>query len=630
MIERARRALVAGVAGAALGPVCLLVIYGFSSRVTAEFDVTPPRQVTGVYEAERDDNSGLTFAWTGEVLALRLPNLDRRVPWTLELRTRSARAETPELTFYADGARLASIPATPDFSTLRVEVPPNPSRRGVAITVGSSSTVVPGPHDPRKLGVMLDRLELHAGGFARAPNSALTGAAISTAVAAAVVALAGAGPITIAAATLFFGLSGSVLLAREFAPYGTYPETLGTIAVALWVACALGCAIVWLVRVSKQRNAEPGFAEFVLAASAGFVVLKLSVLLHPNMPVGDAMFHAHRFHEVLAGRFYFTSIAPGNYTFPYPPGLYVFAMPFADLVRRGAADMTLLRTIVIAVDAVAAAVLAWGLLRGGASRTAAACALVLYHVIPLDYRIATVGNLTNAFAQSVVVLAFAAMAAPFARRRSVELILVTITLLAAFLSHTGTFAIGAASAGLIALAIYWRGGPAERSTAHVIMASTIAAVVLAVALYYAHFGDTYRAEWARISAETASAAPDAGGRGIGARASAVPRSIYLHLGIPATILAVWGLGVLRRGYPPRLVFTIAGWIVACGAFLVLGIVTPVDMRHYLAVIPAFAAAGGLAFAHGWNSAGMTRAAAALLVSWAVAIFIHTWWSTLSR
>ena len=70
MIGRARRGLVAGVAGAALGPVCLLVIYGFYSRMTAEFDVTPPRQLTGVYAAERDDNSGLTFAWTSGLMSI--------------------------------------------------------------------------------------------------------------------------------------------------------------------------------------------------------------------------------------------------------------------------------------------------------------------------------------------------------------------------------------------------------------------------------------------------------------------------------------------------------------------------------------------------------------------------------
>ena len=75
------------------------------------------------------------------------------------------------------------------------------------------------------------------------------------------------------------------------------------------------------------------------------------MLLHPNMPIGDALFHAHRFQEVLAGKLYFTSIAPGNYRFPYAPGLYVAAIPFAGFVRRGLADMTLLRMIVCADDA---------------------------------------------------------------------------------------------------------------------------------------------------------------------------------------------------------------------------------------------------------------------------------------
>ena len=71
------------------------------------------------------------------------------------------------------------------------------------------------------------------------------------------------------------------------------------------------------------------------------------------MPIGDALFQAHRFQEVLAGRYYFTSIAPGNYQFPYAPGLYVVAALVRGLVRRGLADMTLLRDIVCAADALA-------------------------------------------------------------------------------------------------------------------------------------------------------------------------------------------------------------------------------------------------------------------------------------
>ena len=89
-------------------------------------------------------------------------------------------------------------------------------------------------------------------------------------------------------------------------------------------------------------------AKFAIAFTAAAFLLELLVLLHPDMPIGDALFHAHRFQDVLGGRYYFTSIAPGNYQFPYAPGLYVFAIPFAGLVRRGVADMTLLRTIVCA------------------------------------------------------------------------------------------------------------------------------------------------------------------------------------------------------------------------------------------------------------------------------------------
>ena len=56
------------------------------------------------------------------------------------------------------------------------------------------------------------------------------------------------------------------------------------------------------------------------------------------------MFHAHRFQGVLAGNLYFTSIAPGNYTFPNPPGFYLFAALFERFVTRGTADMNLFQS----------------------------------------------------------------------------------------------------------------------------------------------------------------------------------------------------------------------------------------------------------------------------------------------
>src|SRR5262245_10416650 len=101
------RSLAAAALGALAGVVWLALFYGLRAAVDIDFDVDPPHLMSGVYAAERDPSSGLTFAWTGEQLEMRLPGLDRQVDWALTLRVRGARpspAENPALTFLADGA----------------------------------------------------------------------------------------------------------------------------------------------------------------------------------------------------------------------------------------------------------------------------------------------------------------------------------------------------------------------------------------------------------------------------------------------------------------------------------------------------------------------------------------------
>ena len=155
---------------------------------------------------------------------------------------------------------------------------------------------------------------------------------------------------------------------------------------------------------------------------------------------------------------------------------------------------------------------------------AGALAVGLYHLIPLGFGVVVSGNLTNAFAQSLSVGALALMASPAVRlEHRAAVACLAATLAAAFLSHTSTFAIGSVAACVIAVLFWWRGGPALRSPAAAVLLAAIAAVVIAVGVYYAHFLDTYRTELARIGGETAAAAPDAGGRGIGDRLASVPR-----------------------------------------------------------------------------------------------------------
>ena len=214
--------------------------------------------------------------------------------------------------------------------------------------------------------------------------------------------------------------------------------------------------------------------------------------------------------------------------------------------------------------------------------------------MPLDFGVLAVGNLTNAFAQSVSVVALVADGRRLARlERGARHALFAVVVTAAFLSHTSTFAIlsVACSATAVALLVARRAGAAVPCASPSWWRSPSRSSWRS-ALYYAHFLATYRTELARIGAETATAAPDAGGRGIMARLLSVPRYVYLYFGVPTLLLAAWGARWLWRPVD-RLSLAIGGWTLACGAFLALGILTPVDMRYYLAAIPVVALVAGL-------------------------------------
>jgi hypothetical protein len=613
--------------GAAAGAAALLLFYGVNPTLSTDLSETPPpRQVSGLYPVERDGPSGLTFAWTGETFAIRLPGLDRRTDWRLIIRMRGARAnpaDNPDVTFTVDGNRVLTYRASAGFEGVIVPVPARADRRGAFIAAQSSSTIVPGPSDPRSLGVMLDSISLRANGWVTPPRHALIDLAIAGASTGAAIALVGAAPMISGAAVVVVVTGLAALVARGFGPFTEYADLLSRASV--WF-CALTVVTMAAIR-AVRRVPWSVSARFVAGFSAAAALLKLAVLLHPDMPVGDAMFHAHRFQYVLGGNLYFTSIAPGNYSFPYAPGLYVFAMPFADLVRRGSGDMALLRTIVISIDALAATMLYLAPARAGSPRTGA-IAVVFYHLMPLEFRIATVGNLTNAFAHALSVISFALLGAYTGSHRNLWYPALLIAVLAcAFLSHTSTFAVVSLAGLLIAACFVFASNSAWRWNGIAVGAAVLAASVVAIALYYGHFLETYRTEWARISGETVAAAPAPGGRSILQRVSSVPRYLSIYFGIPTLALAACGFVIMRRRRDP-LALAVAGWTAACLFFLAVGLVTPVDMRYYLTAIPALAVVAAASADAWWTRGRIWRLLAALLFAWSVAIGVQTWWSTL--
>jgi hypothetical protein len=634
MTRAVGRAVAAALLAALLGAAGVAIFYAWHPALTVEFDRDLPRQLSGVYSPERDDQSGLTFAWTGADVVLRLPGLDRGKNWRLDLRVRGGRplaADNPDLTIVADGATLAAVRTSTAFQDVTVTIPARPARRGLTIGLRSSTTFVPGPGDPRPLGLMLDRLSLAPDGVVLVPRPALYASSLSSAAMGAAIALLGvtAGSAIGGAVLLSAGIAA--VIARGFGPFTGYPDIVT--ALSTWIALVLAGLSLALQywRGQPLRNT----ARFAAAFSAAALLLKLLVLLHPNMPVGDAMFHAHRFQGVLAGNLYFTSIAPGGYSFPYPPGLYVFASLFSGLVRRGAGDMDLLRIVTCSTDAAAGLLLYYVVARAWSNRLAGAMAVAIYHLTPLGFGVLTTGNLTNAFAQSVAVAALALMAsAPVRLEHRGWTALLTVVLAAAYLSHTSTLAILFAATVTTAALFWGRGGPSLRSPAAAIGLATAGAALLAIVVYYAHFMDTYRTELARIGHETVTAAPAAGGRTIGDRVRLVPYSLDIYFGAPVLLLALLGAAELglRRG-PDRLTLAVTGWIVSCLAFLLIGVLTPVDMRHYLAAVPAVAIAAGYGAAWAWSESRppqrtLFRAATAAVLAGAVYAAFRDWWNAL--
>jgi hypothetical protein len=638
-VRAALRAAATAIIAALAGLAWLVFFYEQASGLRFDLHVAPPPAIVqGLYAPERDPDTGTTFAWTSETLSLALEDLDRQVEWTLDVRLRGARADAtanPVVEFFVDGVRTTvlvnGVPADvyqsrPGYESVRLLVAPQPSASRLSIEMRSSSTFVPGPGDRRTLGVMIDRIAIEPAGIVLPPRAAFRGVAVAAAAMGIAIALLGVTAGSAIGAAILVGAAVGAVVAHGSGPYTDYPGAAARAAIWTAVAVVTLASAAAAIRGGPFRNT----ARFAIVFSAAVFLAKLLILLHPDMPIGDALFQAHRFQDVVAGRWYFTSLAPGNYRFPYAPGLYLTALPFAGLVRRGAADMTLLRTIVCVGDVLAGLLVYHMAVRVRGDRVAGAIAVALYHLIPIGFGVIVAGNLTNAFAQSLAVAALALIASPRLRwehRAAVGLL--AAVLFASFVSHTSAFAIVSVTSLLIALLFVWRGGPALRSPAAAIVVATIVAVAAAVALYYAHFIETYRTELTRIGGETATASPDAGGRGIAARLASVPRYLVLYYGVPILVLWAAGAALLwKRGARDRVTLSCAGWLAGCSLFWLAGILTPVDMRHYLASVPAVAVLGGAGAAIAWTSGTQQRAATGVVLAWAVLAGIHAWWSTL--
>ena len=451
------RAAIAALVGAVAGAACITLAVARRPALTFELDRPLPRFVTGFYPPERSPEE--TFAWSRDRAVVTLSGLDRRSEWVCSIRFRGGRPAPfvqPHVEIAADGVRLAAAVATNEYQELEATLPSRPTRPGAIVTVSSTPVFVPGPSDSRQLGVQVDRLACRPSGTSVvfAPRRAIAAAALAAGGFGAALGLTGVAPWVAVGGALVVAVFQAVPLAAGAALYDTYPDMM--MRLAMWIAIALVAGCRHSRALAAARACNPA-ARFVMAFSAGVLYLKLLALLHPLKSVVDALFHAHRFEWVLDGRFYFTQPMPDGVQFPYAIALYLFAAPWSVFSGNYQA---LLRIVVCASEAVAAALLYPAIAKTWGDRWIAALAVVLFHAVPVPYVVAGNANLTFAFGESAALAAVIAI--PLVTLGSKRLLqaagLASLASLG-FLSHVGIFPLLLCTLVLVGLLYRFSGVP---------------------------------------------------------------------------------------------------------------------------------------------------------------------------
>jgi len=356
-------------------------------------------------------------------------------------------------------------------------------------------------------------------------------------------------------------------------------------------------------------------ARFAVAFSVAVLYLELLVLLHPTMPVEDVLFQAHRFEWVRAGRYFFTEFTPGGYVFPYAIGLYVAALPFASLVHGTTGYMVLVRTVTAVADAAAGVLLYPMITRQTGDRLAGAIAVALFHLVPINFYLQRVGNLTSAFAQSLLFACVALIVLGFATPgRYGRIALLTVIAFTAMVSHANTIVMLVLVLAAIALTL-WRFGRdnAPAGAGPVVLIVTAIAAAAAITLYYRRFG----------TIALAPLLPEGGHGSIASRFAAVPAQVMASYGWPVIALAMLG-GIVIRHRRDRLTLTTWAWLATAGVIMLLHVLLAIELPFDLAAFPAIALLAALGASWLWRLGWEGQAVSILLLLASVAVGIRNW------
>jgi len=649
------RAIVAAMAGALAGAAGFSVAYVSRAGFIATLDNTPaPAVARGLHPTEFEAD-GLSFAWTEGRVTFVLDGLDRSRPWTLALRAKAGRGPglpLPAATIGVDGTPLATAPIGPQWQDVRLVVPTEARTRPTRITIDVAPTFVPGAADSRTLGMILDEVRLVPDGLPWPPRRAVTAVATAGAIVAATIVLVGVPVPWAIGLVVGFAVAQGLALSTGAAPYARlYLAAVPRLAGGAGILALIVAGIAAIV----HRRPLSATAAAAVAITGIALVLGLEGLLHPGKPYVDAVFHAHKLGDVLAGHYFFTQPMPSGVEFPYAIGLYVTAAPWAALTR----DNVLLLRVVVATAHVLAALSLYPLVQSWRERPGAAVvAVAAYLLAPLPLIVIGNANQTYAFGQSVATIALAsAMTWPFGWRRPLALaaLVALVALLSlGLLSHVGLIPLLGGLVGATAVLLAWRGAGGDRLAGWLILGAALLATILAFGLYYRHFGDAFRSaqrvgQGSGVPAPAPVPAADAppseagpatrpapAGTSRPQRAGRAARLALAAYGAPLLVLALAGLLRLPiRDARDRTTLMVVASLIVCAFVAGVSVIAPVEPRFerytdefisrlYYAVTPALAilAAGGVSWL--WTRGRPGRGAAVAGLVAAVLVAARTW------
>ena len=595
LLSGIRLRLALGAVALASGPLALVAWNngmgkgGFSTPVGGErwFATRPgPFEVGGMRDPELTP-TGRIFNWTEKEATLRFPRLERSRPATVTLRIQGANTSPgSEVVLSVDGVEMQrlAIPTVP--RRVSVDLPPR-AGRGALVSIKVEGTV----------GVMVENVRLLpvGGSTVPVPVEALGSLALVSLACYVGILAAGAAPWVALLAALVEGTTVSWLSITGGAFLGRYSEHIA------WLAL-----IGLLLSLAALRARDLRWRRALIAV-LWVATLKLQVLGHPQIIDADAGGHAASLRRVVSGDWFFTSATPPPaISFPYPPGLYAAALPFSDLPQRQ--WVLLLRAIVVATETLAAFAFSMAV-ASMSTQAVGAVTFLLLALSPEGLAILFVGNLSNLFADALMLFgcSFLLIGRP---------VLASLTLLGGFLSHFGTLLLGFPLSLLLAAMTGPRPSPVLRRVAPI-----LAALIVSFLLYYRRFMNVVVEAWDRI-AHLKDAV------GSGPMTAPVSEKLMRMSGgedwwitAVALIAIVAGLVTWPKDRP-ALFKVLAAWLLVVGAFALLGLLTPVQVRSALAARPAVAALCASGVVALWSRGEKARGLACLII----ALTAAAWWT----